>query len=101
GNCCHKSSRRQGARSSKWYRNYQGSVQNEHGLQNRSYSYQWYHRGTLYNLLVKSIFNMRKLLIGYDIGSSSVKTTLLDADSGKVVASESLPKEEMLISSPK
>lgn len=44
---------------------------------------------------------MRKLLIGYDIGSSSVKTTLLDADSGKVVASESLPKEEMLISSPK
>src|SRR5690606_10707991 len=44
---------------------------------------------------------MRKLLIGYDIGSSSVKTTLLDADTGKVVASESLPKEEMLISSPK
>lgn len=44
---------------------------------------------------------MRKLLIGYDIGSSSVKTTLLEADSGKVVASESLPKEEMLISSPK
>ena len=44
---------------------------------------------------------MRKLLIGYDIGSSSVKTTLLDADSGKVVASESLPKEEMQISSPK
>jgi len=44
---------------------------------------------------------MRKLLIGYDIGSSSVKTTLLDADTGKVVASESLPKEEMLIASPK
>src|SRR5690606_7997551 len=50
--------------------------------------------------MVKSIFIMRKLLIGYDIGSSSVKTTLLEADSGKVVASESLPKEEMLISAP-
>lgn len=44
---------------------------------------------------------MRKLLIGYDIGSSSVKTTLLDADSGKVVASEALPKDEMPIASPK
>ncbi|MEX2591359.1 MAG: FGGY family carbohydrate kinase [Anditalea sp.] len=43
---------------------------------------------------------MRKLLIGYDIGSSSVKTTILDADTGKVVASEGLPKEEMLIDSP-
>lgn len=43
---------------------------------------------------------MRKLLIGYDIGSSSVKTTILDADTGKVVASEGLPKEEMAISSP-
>lgn len=43
---------------------------------------------------------MRRLLIGYDVGSSSVKTTLLDADSGKVVASEGLPKEEMQIDSP-
>lgn len=43
---------------------------------------------------------MRRLLIGYDIGSSSVKTTLLDADSGKVVASEGLPKVEMSIESP-
>lgn len=43
---------------------------------------------------------MRKLLIGYDIGSSSVKTTILDAESGKTVASESLPKKEMPISSP-
>src|SRR5690606_23302065 len=33
-------------------------------------------------------------------GSSSVKTTLLNADTGKVVASEGLSKEEMLISSP-
>lgn len=43
---------------------------------------------------------MRKLLIGYDIGSSSVKTTILDADSGKVVAGAGLPKEEMPIESP-
>lgn len=43
---------------------------------------------------------MRKLLMGYDIGSSSVKATVLDADTGKVVASEGLPKEEMPISSP-
>ncbi|WP_194777512.1 xylulokinase [Pararhodonellum marinum] len=43
---------------------------------------------------------MRRLLIGYDIGSSSVKATLLDADSGKVVASEGLPKVEMPIDSP-
>lgn len=43
---------------------------------------------------------MRRLLIGYDVGSSSVKTTLLDADSGKVVASEGLPKEEMNINAP-
>ncbi len=43
---------------------------------------------------------MKRLLIGYDIGSSSVKATLLDADSGKVVASEGLPKVEMTIDSP-
>jgi xylulokinase len=43
---------------------------------------------------------MRRLLIGYDIGSSSVKATLLDADTGKVVASEGLPKVEMTISAP-
>ncbi|GGF50212.1 xylulokinase [Echinicola rosea] len=43
---------------------------------------------------------MRRLLIGYDIGSSSVKATLLDADSGKVVASVGQPKVEMPIDSP-
>ncbi|WP_113924562.1 xylulokinase [Cognataquiflexum aquatile] len=43
---------------------------------------------------------MRRLLIGYDIGSSSVKATLLDADTGKVVATEGLPKVEMTISAP-
>ncbi|GGZ29192.1 carbohydrate kinase [Echinicola pacifica] len=43
---------------------------------------------------------MRKILLGYDIGSSSVKATLLDADSGKVLASEGQPKEEMPIDAP-
>lgn len=43
---------------------------------------------------------MRRLLIGYDIGSSSVKATLLDADTGKAVATEGLPKVEMTISAP-
>lgn len=36
-------------------------------------------------------------LIGYDIGSSSVKASLLDAESGNVVASAFYPKEEMAI----
>jgi xylulokinase len=43
---------------------------------------------------------MRRLLLGYDIGSSSVKATLLNADTGKVVASEGLPKIEMPIAAP-
>ncbi|NIA17480.1 MAG: carbohydrate kinase, partial [Planctomycetes bacterium] len=36
-------------------------------------------------------------LIGYDVGSSSIKATLLDAESGAVVASGTAPKEEMEI----
>ncbi|GAB3654981.1 FGGY-family carbohydrate kinase [Echinicola sediminis] len=43
---------------------------------------------------------MRRLLVGYDIGSSSVKTTLLDADTGRGVASAGLPKVEMSIYAP-
>ncbi|GMQ23603.1 FGGY-family carbohydrate kinase [Algoriphagus sp. oki45] len=43
---------------------------------------------------------MRKLLLGLDIGSSSVKASLLDADSGKSIASKAYPEEEMPISSP-
>lgn len=43
---------------------------------------------------------MRKLLLGYDLGSSSVKASLMDADTGQLVASESLPKVEMPIISP-
>lgn len=36
-------------------------------------------------------------LLGYDIGSSSVKACLVDANSGKIVASDFFPKEEMKI----
>lgn len=43
---------------------------------------------------------MRKLLLGFDIGSSSVKASLLDADSGKSIASKALPEVEMPITSP-
>lgn len=43
---------------------------------------------------------MRKLLLGLDIGSSSVKASLLDADSGKAIVAKSFPEEEMLINSP-
>ncbi len=38
-------------------------------------------------------------LLGYDIGSSSVKATLLDAEKGAVVASATYPKSEMPINS--
>jgi xylulokinase len=41
------------------------------------------------------------LLIGYDIGSSSVKASLLDAATGKCLATAFHPKEEMKISSPR
>ncbi|KQS92395.1 FGGY family carbohydrate kinase [Chryseobacterium sp. Leaf394] len=40
-------------------------------------------------------------LLGYDIGSSSVKVCLIEASSGKVVASDFSPKKEMLITAVK
>ncbi|MDR2475526.1 MAG: carbohydrate kinase [Bacteroidales bacterium] len=40
-------------------------------------------------------------LIGYDIGSSSVKVCLVEAESGKIVASDFYPKEEMKITAVK
>lgn len=43
---------------------------------------------------------MRKLLLGFDIGSSSVKASLLDADTGKSIALKAYPEVEMPISSP-
>ena len=36
-------------------------------------------------------------LIGYDIGTSSIKATLLDAQNGQVIASATSPKKEMQI----
>ena len=42
----------------------------------------------------------KKLLLGYDIGSSSVKASVIDADSGELVTSESFPEVEMKINSP-
>ena len=41
-----------------------------------------------------------KLLLGYDIGSSSVKAALLDAETGKSLASAFSPATEMQIHSP-
>ena len=38
---------------------------------------------------------MAQLLFGYDVGSSSVKASLLDADSGKVLASATSPDKEL------
>jgi xylulokinase len=37
------------------------------------------------------------LLLGYDIGSSSIKATLMEAESGKVLASATVPDREMEI----
>ncbi|MBN1436533.1 MAG: carbohydrate kinase [Sedimentisphaerales bacterium] len=40
-------------------------------------------------------------LMGYDVGSSSVKATVLDAETGAVVASATSPKTELEISAPR
>jgi xylulokinase len=40
------------------------------------------------------------LLLGYDLGSSSVKASIIDATTGKCLASAFHPKEEMKISAP-
>lgn len=40
-------------------------------------------------------------LLGYDIGSSSVKACLVNADTGRIVASDFYPKEEMKITAVK
>lgn len=42
----------------------------------------------------------KQLLLGYDIGSSSIKASLLDADSGKLVSSAFSPEVEMKMASP-
>ncbi|UZR93239.1 xylulokinase [Chondrinema litorale] len=40
-----------------------------------------------------------KILLGYDIGTSSIKLTALEADSGLVLSSATYPEEEMLLHS--
>jgi xylulokinase len=40
-------------------------------------------------------------LLGYDVGSSSIKATLLEAASGRVVASAASPKRELPIQAPR
>ncbi|MBI9073266.1 MAG: carbohydrate kinase [Melioribacteraceae bacterium] len=42
-----------------------------------------------------------KLLLGYDIGSSSVKASVIDAETGIMVASAGSPETEMKIDAPK
>ena len=42
----------------------------------------------------------QKLLLGYDIGSSSIKASLINADSGELVSSANSPEQEMKINSP-
>src|SRR5688500_7237060 len=44
---------------------------------------------------------MKAHLLGYDIGSSSVKVSLIEADSGKLVGSASSPDSELEIATPK
>ncbi|MBN3581823.1 carbohydrate kinase [Algoriphagus aestuarii] len=44
---------------------------------------------------------MRQLLLGLDIGSSSIKASLLNAETGKAIVAKAFPEEEMIIESPK
>ena len=37
------------------------------------------------------------LLLGYDVGSSSIKATLMDAESGQVLAAATSPDKELEI----
>src|SRR5690625_5489361 len=37
----------------------------------------------------------RTYLLGYDLGSSSIKASVLDADTGRLVGSATAPKQEM------
>ena len=43
----------------------------------------------------------QKILIGYDIGSSSIKASAINADTGELIVSCSSPEQEMKIDSPK
>ena len=39
-------------------------------------------------------------LLGYDIGSSSIKATLIDSDNGQVLAAATSPQQELEINAP-
>jgi xylulokinase len=54
-----------------------------------------------YILILQASFFLVKYFLGYDIGSSSVKAALLDADSGKPLALTFSPASEMTIQAPK
>ena len=41
-----------------------------------------------------------RLLLGYDVGSSSIKASLLDADTGRILASAASPEKELDIIAP-
>jgi xylulokinase len=41
------------------------------------------------------------LLLGYDVGSSSIKATLMDAETGTVLASATSPEKELDIIAPR
>ena len=44
---------------------------------------------------------LQKLLLGYDIGSSSIKASLIkNADTGELISSANSPEQEMKIESP-
>jgi len=45
--------------------------------------------------------NFENMLIGYDLGSSSIKATLIRANTGEVLASATYPKQEMAMISKK
>src|SRR5690606_34203693 len=46
------------------------------------------------------IYMSKKLLLGYDIGSSSVKASLIDLETGNLISSAFSPLQEMKINSP-
>src|SRR3989304_158346 len=49
---------------------------------------------------IQEILMKHKLLLGYDIGSSSIKASLIKADTGELVSSANSPEQEMKIESP-
>src|SRR5690606_8596064 len=44
--------------------------------------------------------NSSAYLLGYDVGSSSIKASLLEAETGKLIGSATSPKTEMAIQAP-